>query len=109
MYHYVLAALKQETASSILDIIGRPRTSGKYKELKTCLLDIISTSDGERETKLRHATTRQPKTVDADFRKEIYCRLPRVMLSLKRVVLEELRENIRSKLTDENVNDLKAL
>ncbi|KII60612.1 hypothetical protein RF11_07375 [Thelohanellus kitauei] len=34
------------------DIIGNPPVSGKYNELKTCLLDIFSTSDGVQASKI---------------------------------------------------------
>ena len=44
MYFYVLAALDQDTATRLLDIINNPPASDRYKTLKEWLLDTYGLS-----------------------------------------------------------------
>ena len=48
MYYNALAAFDQATGSRFMDLISQPPTTGKYKALKTCLLDMFGLSAQER-------------------------------------------------------------
>ena len=48
-YFYVLAALDQQTATRLLDLISRPPVDGKYKKLKDRLQLTLSVSASVRE------------------------------------------------------------
>ena len=53
-YFYVLAALDQETATRVLDLIRRPPNEDKYKALKDRLIDTFGLSKHERASRLLH-------------------------------------------------------
>ena len=54
MYFYALAALDQDTATRLLDIINNPPVSDKYKTLKEQLLGTYDLSVRERAGRLLH-------------------------------------------------------
>ena len=56
-YYYVLAALDQTTAARFMDLISQPPTNGKYKALKTRLLNTFGLSAQERAPRLLHFRT----------------------------------------------------
>jgi len=51
-YAYTVAALDQDTAGRVLDILQNPPTTEKYKALKTRLLDTFTLSEPERAARL---------------------------------------------------------
>ena len=53
-YFYVLAALDQETATRLLDLINRPPADNKYQVLKDRLIDTFGLSRRERASRLLH-------------------------------------------------------
>ena len=53
-YHYVVAALDQETATRVLDVIEEIPTSNPYQTLKDRLLDSFQLSEYERASALLH-------------------------------------------------------
>ena len=68
-YFYVLAALDQETATRVLDLIRRPPNEDKYKALKDRLIDTFGISKhGEGFSFAPLSPTRRLKTLCADGR-----------------------------------------
>ena len=53
-YFYVLAALDQQTATRLLDLISRPPVDNKYKTLKDRLISAFGLSKHERASRLLH-------------------------------------------------------
>ena len=54
MYFHVVAALDQETATRLIDLINRPPESDKYKTIKEWLTDTFDLSERERASRLLH-------------------------------------------------------
>ena len=53
-YYYVIAALDQETASRLMDLISQPPEYDKYLTLKDCLTDTFGLNKRERAARLLH-------------------------------------------------------
>ena len=53
-YYYVIAALDQETASRLMDLIRQPPDDGKYRTLKDRLINTFGLNRRERATRLLH-------------------------------------------------------
>ena len=51
-YHYVVAALDQETASRCRDILRSPPSASPYERLKECLLGAFEKTEYERASQL---------------------------------------------------------
>ena len=53
-YYHVLAALDQETATRLIDLISSPPADDKYTTLKTRLTETFGLSERERASRLLH-------------------------------------------------------
>ena len=53
-YYYVVAALDQETASRLIDLISRPPDTEKYTKLKDRLVNTFGLNETERASRLLH-------------------------------------------------------
>ena len=53
-YHYVVAALDQDTAKRVIDLLSVPPGVGKYNALKARLKDTYGLSEFDRGTRLLH-------------------------------------------------------
>ena len=53
-YFYVVAALDQDTATRLIDLIQRPPDTDKYNKLKERLVDTFGLSRRERASRLLH-------------------------------------------------------
>ncbi len=53
-YFYVLTALDQDTATRLINLIGHPPTSDKYKTLKDRLISTFGLAERERASRLLH-------------------------------------------------------
>ena len=53
-FHYITAALDQDTATRMLDLLQQPPAANKYKALKQQLLDSFSLMDAQCVARLLH-------------------------------------------------------
>ena len=53
-YYHVLAALDQDTATRLIDLITSPPADNKYTALKTRLTETFGLSERERASRLLH-------------------------------------------------------
>ena len=53
-YYYILASLDQDTAARLLHLLENPPTEGKYRAIKTGLLDTFGLSELERASQILH-------------------------------------------------------
>lgn len=53
-YFYVVAALDQDTATRVLDLVNHPPDNGRYQALKSRLLDTFGLSPRQRASRLLH-------------------------------------------------------
>ena len=53
-FHYITAALNQDTATRVLDLLQQPPAASKYKVLKQRLLDAFLLMDAQRAARLLH-------------------------------------------------------
>ena len=53
-FHYITAALDQDTATHMLDLLQQPPAANKYEALKQWLLDSFSLTDAQRAVQLLH-------------------------------------------------------
>ena len=70
-YYYVVAALDQDTAARLLDVLQNPPQTNKYSSLKTQLLKTYGFSRRERAAKLLDITSlgdRKPSALLAEMR-----------------------------------------
>ena len=109
-YYYVIAALDQQTAGRLLDILAKPPVSNSYVTLKSRLLKTFGLGHQERATKLLHMSglgDRKPSELMDE------------MLSLldghescflfQALYLEQLPEDMRLQLAEDNFEDPRSL
>ena len=103
-YYHVLAALDQDTAARLLDLIESPPSANKYQTLKERLVDTFGLSKRERASLLLHTRPLGDSKPSA-LMDEMLALLgdhPPCML-FEQLFLEWLPEDIRVQLVDATV------
>ena len=109
-YFYVLAALDQQTATRLLDLISRPPVDDKYKKLKDRLIDTFGLSKRERASRLLHfhpLVDSKPSTLMDEMLGLLGDHPP--CLLFEQLFLERLPEDIRIQLVDSKIEDHRQL
>ena len=109
-YFYVLAALDQQTATRLLDLISRPPVDNKYKTLKDRLISTFGLSKHERASRLLHFRPlgdSKPSTLMDEMLALLGDHLP--CLLFEQLFLERLPEDIRIQLVDSKIDDYRQL
>ena len=109
-YYYVIAALDQETASRLMDLIRQPADDGKYQTLKDRLINTFGLNRRERATRLLHfrllGDSKPPALMD-----EMLALLgdhPPCLL-FEQLFLEQLAEDIHIHLMDAEIEHFREL
>ena len=109
-YFYVLAALDQQTATRLLDLISRPPVDNKYKTLKDRLISTFGLSKHERASRLLHFRPlgdSKPSTLMDEMLALLGDHPP--CLLFEQLFLERLPEDIRIQLVDSKIDDYRQL
>lgn len=109
-YYYVLAALDQDTATRLLDLINQPPTENKYKTLKDRLVDSFGLSKRERATRLLHFRPlgdTKPSVLMDEMLALLGDHPP--CLFFEQLFLERLPEDIRIQLVNAKIEDHRQL
>ena len=109
-YFYVLAALGQQTATCLLDLISRPPVDDKYKKLKDRLIDTFGLSKHEQAFCLFHFRPlgdSKPSTL-MDKMLGLLGDHPPCLL-FEQFFLERLPEDIHIQLIDLKIEDHRQL
>lgn len=109
-YYYVLAALDQDTATRLLDLINQPPRENKYKTLKDRLVDSFGLSKRERATRLLHFRPlgdTKPSVLMDEMLALLGDHPP--CLLFEQLFLERLPEDIRIQLVDAKIDDHRQL
>ena len=109
-YFYVLAALDQETATRLLDLISNPPAENKYKALKDRLTATFGLSKRERASRLLHFRPlgdSKPSALMDEMMALLGDHPP--CLLFEQLFLERLPEDIRIQLVDSKVEDYRQL
>jgi hypothetical protein len=109
-YYYVVSALDQTTASRILDVLASPPENDKYNNLKTKLIATFGLSRRDRASRLLHLSgigDRKP----SELMDEILSLLDghKFCLLAEQIFLEQLPEDIRLQIADDDFADPRAL
>lgn len=110
MYYHVLAALDQDTASRLLDLIANPPTENKYEALKQRLLETFDLTEQERAASLLHVRAlgdSKPSTL-MDQMLGLMGDHPPCFL-FRQLFLERMPEDIRAQLTGYKHEDCRQL
>ena len=109
-YFYVLAALDQQTATRLLDLISQPPYDGKYQTLKDRLISTFGLSKHERASRLLHfhpLGDAKPSTLMDEMLALLGDHPP--CLLFEQLFLERLPEDIRIQLVDSKIDDYRQL
>ena len=109
-YFYVLAALDQQTATHLLNLISRPPVDDRYKKLKDRLIDNFGLSKHERASCLLHffpLGDSKPSTLMDEMLGLLGDHPP--CLLFEQLFLERLPEDIRIQLVDSKIEDHRQL
>lgn len=109
-YYYVLAALDQETATRVLDLISQPPDDNKYQALKTRLNDTFGLDKRERASRLLHFRPlgdSKPSALMDEMLALLGDHPP--CLLFEQLFLERLPEDIRIQLVDAKIEDHRQL
>jgi hypothetical protein len=109
-FHYVVAALDQDTAGRVLNILKSPPAQNKYEALKNRLLQLLTLNDYERASKLLNLPTTGDDKPSA-IASRMYALLgdANTDILFRQIFLEQLPQNIRAQLVlkeDEEVTKL---
>ena len=109
-YYYVVAALDQETASRLMDLISKPPETEKYTKLKDRLVNTFGLNETERASRLLHFRPLGDSKPSA-LMDEMIALLgdhPPCLL-FRQLFLERLSEDIRIHLVDAKIADFREL
>ena len=109
-YYYVIAALDQETASRLMDLIGHPPVDNKYQALKNRLINAYGLNRRERATRLLHFRPlgdSKPSALMDEMLALLGDHPP--CLLFEQLFLERLPEDIRIHLVDAKIDDCREL
>ena len=109
-YYYVVAALDQDTATRVLDLVNNPPVSDKYEALKIRLLDTFGLSRRQRASRLLHFRPlgdSKPSALMDEMLALVADHTP--CLLFEQLFLERLPEDIRIQLVDTKFDDLRHL
>ena len=109
-FYYVVAALDQDTASLVMDVLQAPPAQGKYESLKKRLSSVFSMDDYERASRLLHLSglgEDKPSTLMAKMKALLGSADMGILF--RQIFLEQMPENIRSHLVSAKEKDLSKL
>jgi len=109
-YFYVIAALDQQTATRLLDLISRPPADNKYATLKERLITTFGLSKRERASRLLHFRPlgdSKPSALMDEMLGLLGDHPP--CLLFEQLFLERLPEDIRIQLVDSKIDDYREL
>ena len=110
-YYYVIAALDQQTATRLLDLISQLPTDDKYVTLKDRLISTFGLSRRERASRLLHFRPlgdSKPSTLMDEMLGLLGDHPPSCLL-FEQLFLERLPEDIRIQLVDSKIEDYREL
>lgn len=98
-YHYVIAALDQDTAARVLDIVETPPSRDKYQVLKNRLLGSFALTEYERASRLLHVQSAPDTKPSALMDRMLALRGSHQPCFLfRQIFLEQMPEDIRTQL-----------
>ncbi len=109
-YFYVIAALDQDTATRLLDLISNPPAENKYQAIKTRLLATFGLSNRERAARLLHFRPlgdSKPSSLMDEMLALLGDHPP--CLLFDQLFLERLPEDIRIQLVDVKIGNHREL
>ena len=109
-YYYVVAALDQDTATRVLDLISQPPDDNKYSTLKGRLIDTFGLNKRERASRLLHFRPlgdSKPSALMDEMLALLGDHPPRLLF--EQLFLERLPEDIRIQLVDAKIKDHRQL
>lgn len=109
-YHYVVAALNQDTAKRVIDLLSDPPAAGKYNTLKNRLNETYGLSEFERGSRLLHLPDLgddKPSTLMDNMLALLGSHPPCFLF--RALFLERLPEEIRGVLVHSKVEDCREL
>ena len=109
-YFYVLAALDQDTATRLLDLISHPPLADKYQTLKDRLISTFGLNRRERASRLLHFRPlgdSKPSALMDEMLALLGNHTP--CLLFEQLFLERLPEDIRLQLVDSRLEDSREL
>ena len=108
-YYYVVAALDQDTATRVLDLISQPPDDNKYQALKTRLIDTFGLNKRERAYRLLHFRPLGDSKPSALMDEMLLLGNHSPCLLFEQLFLERLPEDIRIQLVDAKIEDYRQL
>jgi hypothetical protein len=109
-YYYVVGALDQDTASRIADILDDPPANNKYQAIKDRLVGAFDLTESQRAAQLLHMGglgDRKPSQLMDDML--ALAGGHRACFLFKQIFLEQMPDDIRLMLADEDFGDLRRL
>lgn len=106
-YYYVIAALDQDTATRLLDILRSPPDQDKYQHLKDQLLKTFGLSRRDRAAKLLDMAglgDRKPSALLADMRSRSHGHTSCMLF--EEIFLRQMPDDIRMQLAQQDFSDL---
>ena len=109
-YFYVVAALDQDTATRLIDLIQRPPDTDKYNKLKERLVDTFGLSRRERASRLLHFRPLGDSKPSSLMDEMLALGGDHVACPLfEQLFLERLPDDIRIQLVDTKFEDCRQL
>jgi hypothetical protein len=109
-YFYVVSVLDQDTATKISDVLDDPPAENKYAAIKVRLLGAFDLTESQRAAQLLHMGDlgdRKPSQLMDDMLGLVGGH--RVCFLFKQIFLEQMPDDIRVMLADEDFGDLRRL
>lgn len=109
-YYYVVAALDQDTAARVLDLLKNPPAAGKFAALRNRLLETFTLSEFERAGRILHMPELgddKPSALMDKMLGHLGSHTPCFLF--QRVFLERMPEEIRPALVHANLADPREL
>ena len=109
-YYYVLAALDQNTAQRLLDLLSNPPAANKYTAIKQRLLSTFALSETDRAAKLLNMPPlgdRKPSALMDEML--VLLGNHQACFIFKHLFLQHMPDDIRITLASEQTDDLRRL